>query len=491
MPPVRVLLTACLCVLLSACGDGGSTPAGAPASPEQSETRQAPVAVPVATTERDQDAAAPADDRPPVERIHVPFAGPWPEPDKVERDGADAELLVQLGDIDNFGFGFPRDYDPFSGRTSRVHPYPFEPDPDDAPGTDRIMVVSGFVVRDKFDPVRVRRDGYTNRSQRPDNLPVPLRLAFDPGDITIRSAALQLFVDDFQPANFGSRYHIRINGRDLPAAADTLNRLNQTGPVGKLLTIQLLPEQLDLLKDGRIEIDIDDPVTDVGDGFAFDFIRLLINPKQWSNAGTIQDRVTDRATGAPLAGVLVTASNTREATTDTQGRYRLEQVPAGLAVVGASHPDYLSDAASKDLAADATLEIDLALEPDARTSRSLGRQLDSAGRIDLYGIQFDTDQDTLKPESETVLTQVLAVLQEREDLAVAIAGHTDAEGDSAHNLDLSQRRAATVVAWLAARGIANARMRAEGHGESNPVASNESPEGRSLNRRVEIRDANR
>ncbi len=494
MPLPRLLLLATFCMLLSACGGRDApapvaTPQPVTSATDAVESPSVPADEPSSTTVSDTTDVVP--EPPSAPPGYVPYAGEWPTPDKIERDGPDAELMVQFGDIDNFGFGFPQSYDPFSGRTSRVHPYPFQPDPDDAPGTDRIMVVSGFVERDKFDPVRVRRDGYSHRTARPDNQPIPLRLAFDPGDIDIRAAALQLFVDDFQPANFESRYHVRINGRDLPAAAATLNRLDQTGPVGKLLTIQLLPEQLDLLASGRVEIDIDDPVTDVGDGFAFDFVRLLINPKQWANSGTIHGRVTDRATRAPLAGVLVTASNTRQATTDQDGRYRLEEVPAGLAVVGASHPDYLPAFASKDLTSNGEVQVDLALEPDARTSRSLGKQLDAAGKIDLYGIHFDTDKATLRPESTTVLEQVLALLQERTDLQVVIAGHTDAEGDDAHNLALSQRRAKAVVDWLTGHGITATRMRAEGHGESTPIASNATQEGRALNRRVEIKDANR
>ena len=72
---------------------------------------------------------------------------------------------------------------------------------------------------------------------------------------------------------------------------------------------------------------------------------------------------------------------------------------------------------------------------------------------------------------------------------LVVAGHTDAEGGDAHNLDLSNRRAAAVVAWLVEHGIDAGRLQAEGHGEARPVAANDSAAGRALNRRVELRDA--
>ena len=488
-----LLLLACL-LMLSACrGEDAipTSPAGAPATDA--------VAVEAATdlqAEPGEDAPALAGDdatveAPPPRAPYVPWSGEWPVPDKVERDGKEADLLVQFGDIDNFGFGFPNDYDPFSGRPSRIHPYPRGPSEDDAPGTDRIFVISGYVDPEPADGRWVRRDGYTSRSTRPDNQPFPLRLAFDLDGLEIRAAALQLFVDDFQPARFGSRYHVRINGQDLPEIAASMNQLDQTGPIGKLLTVQLLPERLHLLDSGRIEIDIDDAHSNIGDGFAFDFVRLLVNPKPWASAGTVRGRVTDRERGEALPGVLVSASNTRQATTDADGRYLLEGVPAGMLVTSASHPDYLPAATTKDLAAGAELELDFTLDPNPRTSTSLGDQLDDAGKVDLYGIHFDTDQATLKPDSEAVLEQVHAALAARPALAIVIAGHTDAEGDDAHNLALSERRAAAVRSSLEGKGIASARMRSEGHGESAPVAGNDTPEGRALNRRVEIRDANR
>ena len=141
------------------------------------------------------------------------------------------------------------------------------------------------------------------------------------------------------------------------------------------------------------------------------------------------------------------------------------------------------------LVAGERVEVRLELEAAASTSERLGEQLDQQGKVDLYGIYFDTDKATLKDESTSVLEQVRALLEARPQLQLVVAGHTDAEGGDDHNMALSARRAEAVVAWLGEHGIDVSRLRAEGHGESRPVANNATGEGRALNRRVEIRDA--
>ena len=218
-------------------------------------------------------------------------------------------------------------------------------------------------------------------------------------------------------------------------------------------------------------------------------MRLLVNPKPWRYSGSVHGIAVDKASGEPLAGVLVSASNTRQATSGADGRFVLEQVPAGLAVVSGSHPDYLPDTEAADLVAGERVEVRLELEAAASTSERLGEQLDQQGKVDLYGIYFDTDKATLKDESTSVLEQVRALLEARPQLQLVVAGHTDAEGGDDHNMALSARRAEAVVAWLGEHGIDVSRLRAEGHGESRPVANNATGEGRALNRRVEIRDA--
>lgn len=112
--------------------------------------------------------------------------------------------------------------------------------------------------------------------------------------------------------------------------------------------------------------------------------------------------------------------------------------------------------------------------------------LAESGRLITYGIQFDTNLATLKPESKVVLGEVLGALQANPKMILTIEGHTDSSASETYNQDLSNRRAQAVVAWLVAKGIPAERLKAKGFGEARPIADNGTLQGRALNRRVEI-----
>ena len=104
-----------------------------------------------------------------------------------------------------------------------------------------------------------------------------------------------------------------------------------------------------------------------------------------------------------------------------------------------------------------------------------------------YGIYFDVNKDVVKPESYGTLKEIAAILNEVPDVQVKIVGHTDADGADAANLDLSKRRAESVKAELVKSfGVNGDRLATDGMGESQPVAPNDSPVNKALNRRVEF-----
>jgi outer membrane protein OmpA-like peptidoglycan-associated protein len=119
--------------------------------------------------------------------------------------------------------------------------------------------------------------------------------------------------------------------------------------------------------------------------------------------------------------------------------------------------------------------------------RDLYGALEREGRVALEGIYFDTGSDQLRSESHATLAEVGGMLQEYPDLRLSIEGHTDSQGDESFNLDLSDRRAASVRRYLVEEfGIDPNRLSSRGLGETQPVASNDTPEGRQQNRRVEL-----
>jgi outer membrane protein OmpA-like peptidoglycan-associated protein len=103
------------------------------------------------------------------------------------------------------------------------------------------------------------------------------------------------------------------------------------------------------------------------------------------------------------------------------------------------------------------------------------------------GVTFDVGSYTLKPEFRATLDQVAQSLKDYPDSLIDVYGHTDSTGSDAFNQTLSENRARTVANYLASQGVNAARIRSQGFGETMPVASNDTPEGRSKNRRVEIK----
>ena len=102
------------------------------------------------------------------------------------------------------------------------------------------------------------------------------------------------------------------------------------------------------------------------------------------------------------------------------------------------------------------------------------------------GILFDIDKSTLQPAAQENLTKLAAILNKYSDTEVLIEGHTDNTGSNEHNMDLSIRRAQSVANYLEGQNVSPTRFRSMGYGEDQPIADNETIDGRTQNRRVEI-----
>jgi OOP family OmpA-OmpF porin len=107
--------------------------------------------------------------------------------------------------------------------------------------------------------------------------------------------------------------------------------------------------------------------------------------------------------------------------------------------------------------------------------------------IDLKGVNFDFDKDTLRPDAEAILAEAVSILQKYPQLKVEVAGHTDSVGTEQYNQGLSERRAATVYKYLTDNGVGADRLVGpNGFGESRPIDTNDTAEGRARNRRTEL-----
>lgn len=107
-------------------------------------------------------------------------------------------------------------------------------------------------------------------------------------------------------------------------------------------------------------------------------------------------------------------------------------------------------------------------------------------KIVLDDVLFDFDKSTLKPAGQEILDVAASVIRGQPGVRYHISGHTDSRGSDAYNQGLSQRRVNTVHDYLIQRGVPASQLSSSAHGESQPIASNDTDAGRAKNRRVEI-----
>jgi outer membrane protein OmpA-like peptidoglycan-associated protein len=118
---------------------------------------------------------------------------------------------------------------------------------------------------------------------------------------------------------------------------------------------------------------------------------------------------------------------------------------------------------------------------------NIKKALESDGRVSLSGVLFETDSARLNPAGEDLVARLAAVLTQNPGIKVAVVGHTDSTGAFQYNLDLSHHRAQSIVSSLVQQhGIDQHRLAPVGVGPLSPVASNDTPEGRAQNRRVDV-----
>lgn len=177
---------------------------------------------------------------------------------------------------------------------------------------------------------------------------------------------------------------------------------------------------------------------------------------------------------------LVTGADMVMSESDPESGEFLVCIPSnGSYALHASHPDFLF------YSANFTLDSSYQLKP---YHKDIYMNPIEAGRtVVLNNVFFDTDKSVLRKESELELSKLVELMKSNPKLRVEIGGHTDNQGSREHNLTLSRNRAKAVYDYLVSQGVKADRMRYKGYGFEQPVAENDTPEGRSLNRRTEFK----
>jgi len=402
------------------------------------------------------------------------------------KNTTEAAYIIRIGDIDNLGFGWPDNFDPFCGRMTDTHGYPWEVNNADLPGFDRILLSSLYKTsREQV----CGSDGYSNAYNATTSKPVTYSIPTDNlKDVTISNAYLQIFIDDFQSPSLCSRFQVTLNNKRFTEAERIINAIDQTGPVGKLITIPL-PEDYytDINTQPFIKLYIDD-IKGSGDGFAIDFIRLLINRKRENTCkGSFSGRVLEKNTEQAISGAMVGLADKTTVTTDGEGRFTMKEIPTGFEVVSASATGYNEGYTTADIGkGEDNPEITIYLEKGKKAVFDK-KNIIVGQAVTLENILFDQGKALLKPGSKPVLENVIAFLKANPGAEIELSGHTSAEGEAAMNRSLSYRRVKACKDFIIAGGIDAGRVTASGYGSDRPVAPNDTEVNRALNRRVEMR----
>jgi outer membrane protein OmpA-like peptidoglycan-associated protein len=410
----------------------------------------------------------------------------WRKHQVVLANTIEAEYIIRVGDADNLNFGWPDDFDPFCGRMTQAHPYPWDPDPADLPGFDRILLSSTYRPGK---PAPCGGDGYSEAYDAATSKPVSWKIPTTVlRGVAIQNAYLQLFMDDFQPLTFCSKFQLLINGKRFIEGERVLNAIDQTGPVGKLVSIPLNEEYFGILNTGEGITLLIDEATGSADGFAVDFVRLLVNRRR-ENAckGTIRGRVLVKDNETPIAGAQVFTADKLTTKTNTQGEFVLRDVPTGFEVISAAATGYADGNGAADIGeGEDNPEVIIYLEK-GKTAQFNNKQVNVGEAITLNNILFDQGKAEIKAESLPELDKVVAFMKANPTVQIELSGHTSSEGERAYNKSLSYQRVRACKEYIVKAGIAEDRLVAVGYGPDRPVAGNDTPAGRALNRRVEMR----
>lgn len=208
-------------------------------------------------------------------------------------------------------------------------------------------------------------------------------------------------------------------------------------------------------------------------------VDIYLTPvaKQLSLAGDILDKKTNNKVPAPKISLAQKGNPSAMAPPADGGSYKQDIGGFGWYVFYVTAEGYLNATDSVQVIDENTIPVikNIVMTP-----------IEVGVTVRLKNIYFDFDKTTLKSESYVELNKVVDFLKQNSHVSIEIAGHTDSKGSDDYNLNLSQGRSQSVVDYLASQGIDKSRLQAHGYGETKPIDTNDTDEGRANNRRVEF-----
>ena len=256
----------------------------------------------------------------------------WAEKSVISKGTKEAELVVRVGDIDacnDENAVADHGYDPFTAKSQYAHGYPWLKDETDPAGTDRIFVGSQW-NGEATDGYAANYAEYKKGSDKENAFgegALSFTMEYDASEIKIENVILQLCIDDFQANSWNSSFTVTLNGKDAPFIAELLNHTDQTGPTAYIVSAMIPSGFFEDITSGKLTVVIDE-TTGVGDGYAIDFARLLINYDEQIFTGTFSGKTEPGAT-VRLLGTSTTV------TASPDGTFTFSAIP-GINAVRAS-----------------------------------------------------------------------------------------------------------------------------------------------------------
>jgi outer membrane protein OmpA-like peptidoglycan-associated protein len=204
--------------------------------------------------------------------------------------------------------------------------------------------------------------------------------------------------------------------------------------------------------------------------------------------GTIVGKARDAETGAPIANATIKMVDAQRkestGTSDQNGAFRFAELSPGEVEITIDAEGYLTLAEKAEVKPRQDVTVDVVLHKRPKTANV------TVGKAEIFikqQVQFAVDSAVILPESSALLTEIAdALIKNPRIKRVEVQGHTDNTGTPEHNKQLSNDRAASVVAWLSSHGVGADRLAPAGYGETKPLVPNVTAGNRARNRRVQF-----